>query len=156
MTEQTNYDFSDMDSDELRIHAYADYSGVDVEEIEEDYGEDRFHSHQQGGASALVLTDAEAEEAAYERIADSLWAFNPSFLASETGLPQEAFQAIADNGRCESNNEVTRAMIDGTCGFEEFASAALGADGRGHFLSGYDGHENSHEFEGETFFIYQD
>jgi hypothetical protein len=156
MTEQIVYDFSDMDSDELRIHAYADYSGVDVEDIEEDYDETRFHSHQQGGATALVLTDEEADEAAYEYIADSLWAFNPSFLASETDLPKEVFQAIADNDKHESNNEAIRAIIDATCGFESFAGAAISADGRGHFLAAYDGDENSHEIEGKTFFIYQE
>ena len=156
MSEQSKYDFSDMNNDELRIHAYADYSGVDVDDIDEDYDETRFCSQQQGGASALVLTDEEADAAAYERVADNLWAFNPLFLASETGLPEEAFQAIADNGRCESNNNAIRAMIDGTCGFEEFADAAICADGRGHFLAGYDGDESEHEFKGVTFFIYQD
>ena len=53
----------------------------------------------------LVLTDEEADEKAAEYITDSLWAFTPSFLASMTDFDEEIFQAIADNGKCESNND---------------------------------------------------
>ncbi|MED5548984.1 MAG: hypothetical protein VX529_06450 [Pseudomonadota bacterium] len=146
----------DMPIQEIRARAYADFSGVDIEDVCEEREETRFESLQHGNASARVLTDEEADKACKESIADSLWAFNPSFLASFTGLPEEAFQAIADNGRCESNNEAIRAMIDGTGNFDQFVQEAVSADGRGHFLAGYDGNETEHEFIGRTFYIYQD
>lgn len=111
----------------------------------------------------LVLTDEEADEKAKEYITESLWAFTPSFLASMTDFDEEIFQAIADNGKCESNNDTIYNTIQKTCGIDDFVEAAISADGRGHFMSSYDGCENeetvnipSGEFEGQnTFYIYR-
>ena len=52
---------------------------------------------------------------------------------------------------CEDCNEFIKAMIDGTCGMNNFVERAIDADGRGQFLSQYDGEEN--EFGG--YFIYR-
>jgi hypothetical protein len=50
--------------------------------------------------------------------------------------------------KCESSNEViTNSIKD----MEEFIADAIGADGRGHFISSYDGEEE--ELNG--FFIYR-
>jgi hypothetical protein len=103
----------------------------------------------------LVLTDEEADEKAKEYITDSLWAFNPSFLANMTDFDEEIFQAIADNGKCESNNDVIYNTIQKTCGINDFVEAAVQADGRGHFMSSYDGNENEETVQGETFYIYR-
>lgn len=103
----------------------------------------------------LVLTDEEADEKAEEYITDSLWAFNPSFLASMTDFDEEVFQAISDNGKCESNNDVIFNTIKKTCGIEDFVTAAIQADGRGHFMSSYDGEENEETVNGQTFYIYR-
>ncbi len=100
----------------------------------------------------LVLTDEEADEKAKEYILDTVWAFKPSFLADETGIDVEVFDAIQNNGRCESNNKAILSMIDDEDGFVE---SAISADGRGHFLSGYDGNENEETVEGEIFYIYR-
>lgn len=89
-----------------------------------------------------VLTDNEADEKAKEYIKDSLWAFNPSFLADQTELPIEVFEAIAANNKCEGNNEAIESIIEKTTDIDSFVEAAIRADGRGHFLSSYDGNEN--------------
>lgn len=102
-----------------------------------------------------VLTNEEADEKATEYITDSLWAFNPSFLAFMTDFDEEIFQAIADNGKCESNNDIIYNTIKKTCGIDDFVTAAIQTDGRGHFMSSYDGVENEETVQGQTFYIYR-
>lgn len=123
---------------------FEDYCAENLTEVE-DFDNDDY----------LVLTDEEADEKAKEYITDSLWAFNPSFLASMTEFDEEIFQAIADNGKCESNNDVIYNTIQKTCGINDFVEAAVQADGRGHFMSSYDGNENEETVHGETFYIYR-
>jgi hypothetical protein len=84
-----------------------------------------------------------------------LWAFKSSFLASETGVDEEVFEAIQSNDRCESNNPAIRSIIDVTCGLDEFVLSAVCADGRGHFLSLYDGEELETTVEGIDYHIYR-
>lgn len=86
-----------------------------------------------------VGTDEEATKAAGEYIEETLWAFNSSFLAEQTELPESVFEALQP--QCENSNDAVRALIDKTCGLEDFTQAAIGADGRGHFLASYDGEE---------------
>ena len=90
----------------------------------------------------LILTDDEADESVAEHIQDSLWAFKPSFLASVTGVDESVFQAIQTNNKCEDNNYAIRAIVVSTCGLDELIEEAVKWDGRGHFLSLYDGEEN--------------
>lgn len=103
----------------------------------------------------LVLTDEEADEKTAEYIEYSLWAFTPWFLADQTGLPVEVFEAIQDNGKCESNNDAILSIIEKTCGLDEFVQSAISADGRGHFIAHYDHKENEETVNGETFYIYR-
>lgn len=100
------------------------------------------------GGEYLVLTDDEADERAAEYIKESLWAFNPGFLAQHSSAPEEAFQAIADNGKCEDNNNTIEQMIDD---IQDFIEDAISEDGRGHFMSSYDGDE----IECADLFIYR-
>lgn len=97
----------------------------------------------------LVLTDDEADAACAERIKDSLWAFRPEFLSGETGIDDSVFTALAD--KCEGANDAVLSIIEGTCGIDEFVKTAASADGRGHFLSGYDGNEDEYG----PFYIYR-
>jgi len=104
----------------------------------------------------LVLTDNEADECAKGEILSNLWAFRPSFLAGETGIPESVFTAIASNNKCEDNNEAVVAIVKATCGKDALAQAAIDADGRGHFLASYDSKER--EFRtgrGVTLFCYR-
>lgn len=107
------------------------------------------------GEDVIVADDDNADRLTRECIEELLWAFTPEFLASETGLPEEVFQALADSGRCESNNEAIMALVEQTCGLEEFVSSAIDADGRGHFLSGYDGKEGEIEIDGDIYYVYR-
>ena len=121
---------------------YCQNNLTEVEEYDEnDYNKDY-----------LVLTDEEADDKAKEYILDSVWAFTPSFLSSETGIDIEVFEAIQGNGRCESNNDAILSMIKDENGFVE---EAIRSDGRGHFISSYDGHENEEVVNDTTYYIYR-
>lgn len=102
----------------------------------------------------LVCTDEEADEAAKQYIEESVWAFNASFIINHSKLPYEAREMIENlqTTKCEGANDTILALIDD---FDEFVSAAISADGRGHFLSSYDGEENEETVNGETYFIYR-
>jgi hypothetical protein len=94
------------------------------------------------GGEYAVGTDIEADDAAAVNIRDSAWAFNASFLSDFTGLPEEVFTALQP--QCEGCNDAILALInhDRGQGFKDFVEEAVSADGREHFLSGYDGEEN--------------
>ena len=86
---------------------------------------------------------SDADDAVAEQIEDMLWSFNPNFILCECGLSLEGEDAFASMlaNECENANDFVRALIDGTCGIESFVESAISADGRGHFLSSYDGEE---------------
>jgi hypothetical protein len=133
-------------TEEVNIEAnFLIYCQNNLTEIPEIDGDEEVNGY-------IVLTDDEADEKAKECILDSVWAFNPSFLASETGIDVEVFEAIQNNNRCESNNQAILSMIDDE---EEFVSSAISADGRGHFMSSYDGNENEETVGDTTFYIYR-
>jgi hypothetical protein len=102
----------------------------------------------------MVLTDEEADQKAADYIKDSLWAFNADFIIDHSKLPYEALEMVQSfqQEKCEGANETIEALIEDMDGFIE---DAIGADGRGHFLSSYDGHENEETVEGITFYIYR-
>jgi len=132
---------------EMRIAALAKFLACDADELSPASYDEKILEY--GSQEYLVLTDAEADDQAEAYIADSLWAFNASFLASETELPEECFTALCE--KCENGNDPIRRIVDKTCGLKSFVDSAVSADGRGHFLSQYDGEENE---QGE-FFIYR-
>ena len=101
----------------------------------------------------LVLTDEEADKRCTEYIKETLWAFNASFLAGETGIDEEVFKRLAEG--CESSNEAIESIINANGGMDSFVEAAIGADGRGHFLASYDHNENEATYNGTTYYIYR-
>lgn len=114
------------------------------------------------GQEYLVLTDMEADARAREDIERSLWAFQPSFILShcstyermsnwEYDSAKEALEKIQGHF-CEGINELIRAMIED---IDEFVEDAICEDGRGHFISMYDGRENEEEVNGVTYYIYR-
>lgn len=129
-----------------KLEALAKYLDTNVEDLSEN---DEFN-FEDGGHSYMVLTDAEADDMARDLILDSIWAFNPSFLAAHAreGIDEDVIKAIQDNDRCESNNKALTALIED---IDHFVDDAIRCDGRGHFISSYDGEENE---EGE-FYIYR-
>ena len=106
-----------------------------------------------GRAEYAIGDDTEANSAAFDYVKGSAWAFNASFILSECELPDELEDAIKafKEDKCESANDAILALIEKCTTLESFVKSAISADGRGHFLSSYDGEENE---EGE-FFIYR-
>ena len=138
-----------MEADQDKIEALAAFTGDAIEDIEIMY-EDVYNA---GGGEYLVLTDEEADRRAKEYILDSLWAFNACFIADHTkqGYSTALEESIkqVQGKMCEGANNMVLALIDD---IDEFIDDAISADGRGHFLAGYDGEEN----EQDSFFIYRE
>ena len=134
-----------------KIKTLAEYLGVSAENLR-DNGDNYFQVVD--GMEYLVLTDGEADEKTQEYIEDSLWAFNSEFILETCGLDSnsnaiDSLRKMQENS-CEGCNDFIRALVDGTCGIDAFVEAAILADGRGHFLSTYDGEEG----EQDGYFIY--
>lgn len=144
---------------EERVQALVEFLEVDPDEVEGPASGQTDDFFVVDSEEYLVLDDNEANEFAREEIEDSLWAFNPAFLACETELPEEVFEPMSN--LYESANGAIRAIIDKTCGMDQFVESAIAADGRGHFLSRYDGEENEVMVEtivgeeSKTFYIYR-
>ena len=128
--------------------------------VPDDYTPNQFNTPD---GDYLVLTDEEADQAAADYIRDELWAFRADFILDQCGIFDElnhdersaAVKSLeAMQGKlCESCNAFIAALIEGTCGLEHFIEAAIEADGRGHFLAGYDFDECATE-SGE-YYIYR-
>lgn len=90
-----------------------------------------------------VLTDEEAKEALIEYVKDSLWAFKAEFILAECGLDLSGAESLRQmqEKSCESANPFILSLVENCTDIETFAEAAENADGRGHFLSSYDGEE---------------
>ena len=111
----------------------AEHLDCDVEEIEQGYDDSTF---EHGNAEYLLLTDSEADERAKDYIENSIWAFSTWFLVSHTGLDYEIIKHLQD--KCEGANDVLLNSIED---IDKFISEAISVDGRGHFMSSYDGEE---------------
>ena len=101
----------------------------------------------------VAFDDAGADEACADYIRETLWAFNANFLASYTGLPAIVFESLQP--LCEDANEAILQILGED--FEGFCSKAIAADGRGHFLAGYDGEEievNLYDVTGKNEYLY--
>ena len=97
----------------------------------------------------MVLTDKEANESTKDYIRESLWTFNPSFLAEFTGIDRDIFKSLSEH--CEKANDAILKLIGGKRELDKFVEDAIVADGRGHFLNTYDGKEHEHK----GYFIYR-
>lgn len=91
----------------------------------------------------LVLDTRESYQATKSYILNSLWAFNPSFLARMTNLGENVFTTLSN--LCEDSNEAIKCIINSTCGISEFVSEAIETDGEGHFLAQYDNKEHIYD-----------
>ena len=65
--------------------------------------------------------------------------FSPGWTSTMTGLPSVVFEAIQENVPTSDANDAYRALIEATCGVDEFVEAAIDADGWENFLPGSDG-----------------
>lgn len=130
----------------IKGEVYYTWGGTEVDDYGNVFGD--FDNYR-------VLTDEEADELAYNSIMDSLWAFSSSFLAGETGVDEDVFLALHNNGKCESNNDAIASLIKSSCGLQEFVDSAVGHDGRGHYINSYDGTEHEIKVGRKTFYIYK-
>lgn len=128
-----------------KFEALAKFLECESEDID-DEGNDETYKY--GRREYLVLTDSEADAMCASQIKDSAWAFNPEFLRAHMtkGVTVKALQAIQAD--CEDCNDVILALIKDV---DHFVNDAISSDGRGHFLSQYDGEEN----EVGEYFIYR-
>jgi hypothetical protein len=135
---------------EQRIAALAKMLGCEVDDISASVYDDKVFDA--CGGQYLVLTDDEADEQAEQYIRETLWAFRAEFIASHStsGWSNDCVEALEkmQGELCESANPIIEALIKD---MDHFVSDAISSDGRGHFLSQYDGEENE---EGE-FYIYR-
>ena len=135
---------------EHRIAALAKHLGCDVADISEStYDDSAFDAC---GGEYLVLTDDEADERAHQEIKESLWAFRAEFIASHStnGWSDECVKSLQkmQGELCESANPIIEALIKD---MDHFISDAIMSDGRGPFISRYDGEES----EQGQFFIFR-
>ena len=140
---------------EMRKAALALHLTCDVEDVEAcKYGA---HTFEAEGHEYVVLTDAEADDAARTAAKDTLWAFRVEFLRSYiTPLNKEragkAFAAM-QSALCEDAGPLVEAMLGDQ--LDTFLDDAVRIDGRGHFLAGYDGREVEVRPASETFYLYR-
>jgi|TARA_E500000305_G_C4020375_1_gene238347 hypothetical protein len=100
----------------------------------------------------LVYTVEEAVEAVREYIEETVWAFSPTFLEAHiTGVDSEAIQAVQDK-LSEGANDVLKSMLND---LDDFVDDAVACDGRGHFLSTYDGEEIQIQVDRTVYYIYR-
>lgn len=137
-------------TDEQRGQAIASRLG---EEEADDEGHKTFSC---GGGVYLVLTDEEANERAKQEILDSVWSFHAEFVAQHSRAPfsEGLVRSIrAAQDRCSDNcNDLLRASLDDE---DSFVQEAIFADGRGHFLSQWDGEEVEVNWNGVTLYAYR-
>jgi hypothetical protein len=136
-----------MNQTEMTNHAtnlLAKWLGVEGDEI----SEARFDCYgltvlEIGQESYAIGDDSQACWACKEYIKEAVWAFNGSFIAEACGLPYELGEVLSgySSEKCEGANDALLALVNRTCGFDSFASRAVGDCGRGHFLASYDGDE---------------
>jgi hypothetical protein len=137
----------------------ASFLGCEPEELEQTkYDQNLF---EYGEESYLVLTDGEADEYARRYILDSLWAFNTDFILPRSRIELDesneeqilkALKSVQEK-LCESANPLIKALLEDE---KEFVEDAIAADGRGHFLSQYDGAEEENRYDDETiYYIYR-
>lgn len=109
----------------------------------------------------IVLDEEEANRYARDRILESLFAFRPEFIVEHSRMNLDTVDVDAvtealgqmQEKLCERANPLIEALLEDK---EKFVEAAIQADGRGHFISSYDGEENVAVEEGQNFYIYRD
>ena len=98
----------------------------------------------------LVYTDDEADEAVHDYIKESVCFFRSDFIAAHAEVDEEVIKKLQELHE-NSNNAIKSLIKD----FDHFVDDAICADGRGHFLSSYDGEENEINVNGNTYYIYR-
>lgn len=143
---------------ELKAQALAKFLEISIEDLEIPEDIELPFVVLDTGASYAVLTEEQANARAREEILNSLWAFNAHFIIEHcknyNDMGDYEFNSAIESLRhaqencCENANGLVFALIDD---IDEFVEDAIYADGRGNFISGYDGIED----EQDGFYIYR-
>lgn len=120
-----------------------------IREVEQGYDDETYETSE---GEYLVLSEAEADERVKAYIRESLWAFNPEFLAAymPDGVDADVLRILQE--KCEGANE---ALFNMVTDFDAVVDDAVGCDGRGHFLAHYDFEEHEAQINGEWFYAYR-
>ena len=120
-----------------RIKILSEYLEEDIEDFEVcDYDAQMIEG---SGGEYLVLTDIEADNRAYDRMRDTLWAFNASFLWGYVDNPNIDVPHIKKVQELyEDANPILEALIGSTEDLESMFDDAMGNDGRGYYVASYD------------------
>lgn len=134
-----------------KIKALAEFLGINESEIKvSEYNNNFFETSE---SEYLVLTEEEANESVKDEVLQTVWTFNTDFILDHstikewTDRTERAFAKMQEE-LCEDANEIVLAVIED---FDEFVEDAIDAEGRGYFLSLYDGEEN----ESGEYYIYR-
>ena len=104
----------------------------------------------------LVCTNESADKVAREYILEGVWAFNMWFLRDHFSceLSDRAVKALEKvcSDLCEDANPL---FLDLIKDHDAFVNDAIMTDGRGHFISHYDGQEVCVPKNGKVFFAYR-
>lgn len=111
---------------------------LDVKQSEISVSENSKLEFNYGNQTYLVLTDRQANLRAKEYILDMIWTFKTSFLSNYIPLEIGDIEHIQE--KCESSNNTFLTLLGNKK--NKFVADAIGSNGRGHFISQYDGHEN--------------
>lgn len=143
-----------MDSDRRR-NALAVYLDIDADQITARDYDDCLFGDSDFDHEYLVLTEEEATQRAIAAARESLWAFQGAFWGRYTNLSPDAVKALdkAQGTLCEDFGSVLEAIVGDR--LDEMLKDAVNADGRGHFLAGYDGEEGEIDYDGETLYVYR-
>ena len=108
---------------------------LDVEPLEIYSSDGAYHY---GAREYLVLDETDANIRAFDAILDNVWAFNTDFIAAHAvdGVSKEVIVVL--KVLHEEANKAIRVLIKDV---DHFVDDAIRCDGRGHFLSMYDGEE---------------
>lgn len=143
-----------MDNKIQALMAYLEETDID-ELTEETYDHYGLSVYSYGSQEYAVGTEEEAQEAVEANIKESVWAFNSQWIVDHLNddFPIEAVKAIQE--KYEDGNDALVKIIEKLGDWSYFVKDSILADGRGHFLSGYDGEENEVFFEGVWYYIYR-
>lgn len=137
--------FDDKRDEIAKVSALAKHLDIDdIDEIDNTGG----NSYSVGNREYLILTNDEADEAVEDYIRDSIVYFKPGFLINfisdafddeiAEGDRENVVRDIQKLDEDEANEQLIR-LIGGN--WDSLVTDAILSDGRGHFLSGYDGDE---------------
>jgi hypothetical protein len=150
LIENCKFNNSDEQREAALIKHIYDCEGELVFDIRHEYDPNVYSAN---GNEYMVLTENEANDECFRYFEESLWAFNPSFLSFNTDLPEEVFEVLQE--RCEASSDAVLKLVEKCGNIDDLVTEAVAVDGRGPFLSGYDGKENEVYINGTWVYIYR-